>query len=60
MFRSKCKCDKNEHGEDTIVFHRLVIGAEVSIDDYKFVIVDVDDSTLKFMMDNPIEVWLDY
>lgn len=60
MFRSKRKCDKNEHGEDTIVFHRLVVGAEISIDDFKFAIVDVDDNTLKFMMDNPKEVRLGY
>jgi len=56
MFRSKRGANKNEEGDDLVVFHQLVVGAEVVVDDFKFAIIDVDDKTLRFMMDNIEEV----
>lgn len=56
MFRSKRESQKNQEGEDLIVFRQLVVGAEISVDDYKFVITDIDDKTLRFMIENANEV----
>lgn len=56
MFRSKRESPKNQEGEDLIVFHQLVVGAEISVDDYKFIVTDIDDKTLRFMIENADEV----
>lgn len=56
MFRSKRKSNKNQEGEDLVVFYKLTIGTEISIDDFKFTITDIDDKTLNFMIDNADDV----
>lgn len=55
MFRSKRGFDKTE--DKRFVFHQLTVGAKVTVDDFEFVVVDVDDKTVKFMIDNPTEVF---
>lgn len=56
MFRSKRGFDENLDEKDKFIFHQLAVGFEMSIDDFRFVITDVDDKTLKFMIENPTEV----
>lgn len=41
------------------VIFKLFVGAKLIIDGFQFVFVDVEDRTLRFMMDHPKEVcWL--
>lgn len=56
MFRSRRKFDEKREEKEKFVFHQLIIGFQMSIDEFKFVITDIDDKTIKFMIQNPREV----
>lgn len=56
MFRSKRKYDKYQSADKLFVFHQLAIGVTITIDEFKFIITDVDDKTLKFMIANSDKV----
>lgn len=53
MFRSRRKFTEKQ---EKFVFHQLIVGFKMSIDEFSFVITDTDDKTLKFMIQNPTEV----
>jgi len=56
MFRSKRGFDKTQSEHKRFTFHQLAVGVEITIDDFEFIVTDVDDKTLRFMIDNPDEV----
>lgn len=58
MFRSKRGFSrKQRQNKDTLfVFHQLAVGVKIHIDDFEFIVVDVDDKTLRFMIDNSDKV----
>lgn len=56
MFRSKRGFKENEDEKDIFIFRNLAVGVKISIDNFKFLITDIDDKTLKFMIDNSNEV----
>jgi len=56
MFRSKRGFSKDQNQADLFIFHQLAVGINISIDEFKFNITDIDDKTLQFMIDNPNEV----
>lgn len=58
MFRSKRGfSSKQRQKKDTLfVFHQLAVGVTIHVDDFEFIIVDVDDKTLRFMIDNSDKV----
>lgn len=56
MFRSKRESNKNKDNDDLTVFNQLTVGTEVSLDEFKFTITDIDDKTLRFMIDNADDV----
>ncbi|VVC33906.1 Uncharacterised domain DM10,Domain of unknown function DUF1126 [Cinara cedri] len=53
-FCTKRKIPKESPNEPNVIF-RLYVGVELTIDGFKFVFVDVEDRTLRFMMDHPKE-----
>uniref|UniRef100_A0A2S2P737 EF-hand domain-containing family member C2 n=1 Tax=Schizaphis graminum TaxID=13262 RepID=A0A2S2P737_SCHGA len=55
MFRSKRGFSKDQNQADLFIFHQLAVGINISIDEFKFNITDIDDKTLQFMIDNPNE-----
>ncbi|XP_001949545.2 EF-hand domain-containing family member C2-like [Acyrthosiphon pisum] len=55
MFRSKRGFSENQDQENLFIFHQLAVGVKICIDEFKFTIVDIDDKTLQFMIDNPKE-----
>ncbi|CAI6358946.1 unnamed protein product [Macrosiphum euphorbiae] len=55
MFRSKRGFSENQDQANLFIFHQLAVGVKICIDEFKFTIVDVDDKTLQFMIDNPKE-----
>jgi len=56
-FFSKRKIPIETPDEPNVIF-KLYVGVELTIDNFKFVFVDVEDRTLRFMMDHPTEVRL--
>jgi len=58
-FFSKRKIPKESPNEFNVVF-KLYVGVKLIIDGFQFVFVDVEDRTLRFMMDHPKEVSLHY
>lgn len=52
MFRSKRGFKENEDKKEIFFFQNLAVGVDISIDNFKFTITDIDDKTLKFMIDN--------
>lgn len=56
MFRSRRKFNEKQDEKAKFVFHQLTVGFEMSIDEFKFVITDMDDKTFTFMTQNPTEV----
>lgn len=54
-FFSKRKIPKETPNELNVIF-KLYVGVELTIDSFQFVFIDVEDRTLKFMMDHPKEV----
>jgi len=56
MFRSKRGFRENQDQANLFIFHQLAVGVKICIDEFMFTIVDVDDKTLQFMIDNPKEV----
>lgn len=58
-FFTKRKIPKETPNEPNVIF-KLYVGVELIIDGFQFVFVDVEDRTLKFMMDHPKEVSLHF
>lgn len=56
MFRSKRGFSENQDKTKLFIFHQLAVGVGICIDEFQFNIVDIDDKTLQFMIDNPKEV----
>lgn len=56
MFRSKRGFSEYQDQADLFIFHQLAVGVKICIDEFKFTIVDIDDKTLLFMINNPKEV----
>lgn len=56
-FFSKRKIPKESPNEFNVIF-KLYVGVKLIIDGFQFVFVDVEDRTLRFMMDHPKEVSL--
>lgn len=56
-FFSKRKIPKDNPNELNVIF-KLYVGVKLIIDGFQFVFVDVEDRTLRFMMDHPKEVSL--
>lgn len=56
-FCTKRKIPREAPNEPNVIF-KLYVGAELTIDGFQFVFVDVEDRTLRFMMDHPVEVSL--
>lgn len=56
MFRSKRGFSEYQDQANLFIFHQLAVGVKICIDEFKFTIVDIDDKTLQFMIDNPKEV----
>jgi len=54
-FFSKRKIPKESPNEFNVIF-KLYVGVKLIIDGFQFVFVDVEDRTLRFMMDHPKEV----
>lgn len=54
MFRSKRGFNTDQC--QNFNFRQLAVGVNITIDDFEFTITDVDDKTIKFMIDNPEEV----
>lgn len=54
MFRSKRGFNKNQCQKFN--FRQLVVGVNITIDEFEFSITDVDDKTINFMINNPEEV----
>lgn len=54
-FFSKRKIPNETPNEINVIF-KLYVGAKLIIDGFQFVFVDVEDRTLRFMMDHPKEV----
>lgn len=46
---------KETPNELNVIF-KLYVGVKLVIDNFQFVIVDIEDRTLRFMMDHPKEV----
>ncbi|XP_025206632.1 EF-hand domain-containing family member C2-like [Melanaphis sacchari] len=53
-FFSKRKIPKENPNELNVIF-KLYVGVKLIIDGFQFVLVDVEDRTLRFMMDHPKE-----
>lgn len=53
MFRSKRGFGDNEK---KFVFHQLAVGNTIFVNDIQFIITDVDDKTLKYMVNNSSQV----
>lgn len=56
MFRSRRGFNEKRDEKEKIIFHQLVVGFKLSIDEFEFIITDADNKTLKFMIENPTEV----
>lgn len=52
MFRSKRGFKEDEDKNETFVFQNLSVGVNISVDTFKFIITDIDDKTLNFMINN--------
>lgn len=56
MFRYKRGFSKKQDEKKLFVFHQLFVGATIFFDSFEFTIIDVDDQTLRFMINHPEEV----
>lgn len=54
-FFSKRKIPRETPNEHSMIL-KLYVGAKLIIDNFQFVLVDIEDRTLRFMMDHPKEV----
>jgi len=59
MFRSKRGFDESQPEDKRFVFYKLAVGVKIMVDYFEFIITDVDDKTLRFMINNPTEVITD-
>jgi hypothetical protein len=56
MFRYRRKFSKKQDKNKLFVFHQLYVGATIFFDEFEFKITDVDDKSLRFMINHPKEV----
>lgn len=54
-FFTKRKIPRETPSELNVIF-QLYVGAKLCIDNFQFVLIDVEDRTLRFMMNHPNEV----
>ncbi|XP_050544262.1 EF-hand domain-containing family member C2-like [Daktulosphaira vitifoliae] len=56
-FRSKRSISIFDENEKSFIYSEIAVGSKLFIDDFQFVLTDVDDKTLKFMMAHPKEFY---
>lgn len=56
MFRYRRKHSKKQDQSKSFVFNQLFVGATIFFDDFVFTVTDVDDKSLRIMINYPKQV----